>query len=237
MSKDLTKRGFKFVGTTICYAFMQATGMVNDHAVECFRYRKVWQSVPSSRSQLSIVIGCPQHRLTFTFGQGISIDRPRRFLVNSSLLLFALGIGVVAGLRAMTAPAVVAWAAYLGWLNLAGTHFAFMGSKWAVAIFSLAAIGELVNDQLPKTPARTSAGPLAARVVTGALTGSCLVASSGVSIIAGALLGAVGGVIGAFAGYKARVGLVKSLSVPDFVIAIPEDLAAIGLALLLVQHG
>jgi len=39
MSKDLRKRGFNFVGSTICYAFMQATGMVNDHAVECFRYR------------------------------------------------------------------------------------------------------------------------------------------------------------------------------------------------------
>ncbi len=39
MSKDLKKRGFRFVGTTICYAFMQATGMVNDHIVECFRYK------------------------------------------------------------------------------------------------------------------------------------------------------------------------------------------------------
>jgi DNA-3-methyladenine glycosylase I len=41
MSKDLRKRGFKFVGTTICYAFMQATGMVNDHAVDCFRYKEI----------------------------------------------------------------------------------------------------------------------------------------------------------------------------------------------------
>ena len=43
MSKDLKKRGFKFVGSTICYAFMQAVGMVNDHAVECFRYRQLKQ--------------------------------------------------------------------------------------------------------------------------------------------------------------------------------------------------
>lgn len=41
MSKDLKKRGFKFVGTTICYAFMQATGMVNDHTVNCFRFKEV----------------------------------------------------------------------------------------------------------------------------------------------------------------------------------------------------
>jgi DNA-3-methyladenine glycosylase I len=38
MSRDLTKRGFKFVGTTICYAFMQAVGIVNDHTTDCFRY-------------------------------------------------------------------------------------------------------------------------------------------------------------------------------------------------------
>jgi 3-methyladenine DNA glycosylase Tag len=53
MSKDLKKRGFNFVGSTICYAFMQATGMVNDHAVDCFRYRlkgsgQAVSSVPSN---------------------------------------------------------------------------------------------------------------------------------------------------------------------------------------------
>jgi DNA-3-methyladenine glycosylase I len=41
MSKDLKKRGFKFVGSTICYAFMQAVGMVNDHIVDCFRYKNL----------------------------------------------------------------------------------------------------------------------------------------------------------------------------------------------------
>ncbi len=41
MSKDLKKRGFRFVGSTICYAFMQAAGMVNDHTLDCFRYREV----------------------------------------------------------------------------------------------------------------------------------------------------------------------------------------------------
>ncbi len=41
LSKDLLRRGFKFVGSTICYAMMQATGMVNDHLVDCFRYKKV----------------------------------------------------------------------------------------------------------------------------------------------------------------------------------------------------
>jgi uncharacterized membrane protein len=156
---------------------------------------------------------------------------------TNMVLLFALGIGIVAGLRAMTAPAVVAWATHLAWLDLYGSYFAFMGSKWAVVIFTIAALGEFVGDQLPKTAARTTIGPLAARIVMGALTGACVAVSGRTSLMAGALLGAVGAVIGAFAGYKARVGLVRSLGVPDFAIAIPEDLVAIGLALLMVRRG
>jgi DNA-3-methyladenine glycosylase I len=50
MSKDLMKRGFKFVGSTICYAFMQATGMVNDHLVDCFRYKQLTGRTGGSKS-------------------------------------------------------------------------------------------------------------------------------------------------------------------------------------------
>jgi uncharacterized membrane protein len=155
--------------------------------------------------------------------------------MNSTVLLVALGIGVVAGLRSMTAPAIVAWAGHLGWLDLYGTPLAFMGSKWAVGFFTIAALGELVADQLPKTPSRTTAGPLLARVMMGALCGACVAASARASIPVGALSGAIGAIVGAFAGYKARVGLVKSLRVPDIAIAIPEDLVAIGLGLLLLR--
>jgi len=45
MSKDLKKRGFKFIGPTICYAFMQAVGMVNDHVVDCFRYKELKNNI------------------------------------------------------------------------------------------------------------------------------------------------------------------------------------------------
>jgi DNA-3-methyladenine glycosylase I len=51
MSKDLKKRGFNFVGSTICYAFMQAVGMVNDHAADCFRYRQVGKRVPRHKTR------------------------------------------------------------------------------------------------------------------------------------------------------------------------------------------
>ena len=49
MSKDLKKRGFSFVGSTICYAFMQATGMVNDHVTSCFRYREIAGMAPPAK--------------------------------------------------------------------------------------------------------------------------------------------------------------------------------------------
>jgi uncharacterized membrane protein len=151
-------------------------------------------------------------------------------------LLLAFGIGVVAGLRSMTAPAVVVWAAHLGWINLSGSPLAFLGSAWAVGIFTVAALGEFVADKLPTTPARTAAVGLTARIVIGLLTGACLGVAGGASYWLGALFGAIGASAGAFGGYQARVRLVRGLHVPDAAIAIPEDLVAIGLGLLLVSR-
>jgi len=156
--------------------------------------------------------------------------------MNAIAILATFGIGIVAGLRSMTAPAVVAWAAHLGWINLSNSPLHFMGSAWAVAVFTLGALGEFVADQLPATPARTAAFPLGARIVMGALTGGCLATAGGASIWIGAAVGVIGAIAGAFGGYQARVGLVRSLRVPDAAVAIPEDLVAIGLGLLLVSR-
>ena len=150
--------------------------------------------------------------------------------------MLAIGIGIVAGLRSLTAPAVVAWAAHLGWLNLQGSPFAFMGSTTAVVIFSMLATGELVADKLPKIPKRTEVAPLLARIVTGGLCGACLFAAAGRLPVAGALLGGTGGVIAAFLGYELRRRLVNNLHLKDFVVAVCEDLFAIGLALFIVSR-
>lgn len=152
------------------------------------------------------------------------------------LFILAIGIGIVAGLRSLTAPAVVAWAAHRGWLNLHSSPLAFMGSTVAVTIFSLLAIGELIADKMPKTPRRTSLVPLLARIVTGGLCGASLYAAANQSLLIGALLGGTGAVIGAFAGYDIRRRLVSKLNTKDIFIAIPEDLIAIGLACFLVSR-
>ena len=111
-----------------------------------------------------------------------------------------------------------------------------MGSAWTVGIFSLGALAEYVIDQLPATPARTTAVPLAARIIMGSLTGACLGVAGNASAWLAAVVGAIGALVGAFGGYRARVGLVRALHVPDFAIAIPEDLVAIGLGLLIVSR-
>jgi uncharacterized membrane protein len=155
---------------------------------------------------------------------------------SSTVLLLAFAIGIVAGLRALTAPAVVAWAAHRQWMNLHNTALNFMGSTVAVVIFTLLAVVELITDQLPSTPSRTAPPGLISRFVTGGLSGAAITLAGGQSVIFGALLGAIGGIVGAFAGYQVRTRLVKALGVSDFVIATLEDVVAIGAGLFIVTR-
>ena len=141
-------------------------------------------------------------------------------------LLFAFLIGFFGGLRALTAPAATAWAAYLGWLKLEHP-LSLIGALPAVAIFSLIALVELVADKLPQTPSRTAPLGLIARIVMGALTGACVAASGAQAIFLGAALGATGGVVGCFVAYKARTGSVKALGTRDLNVVLVEDIVAI----------
>lgn len=146
----------------------------------------------------------------------------------------ALAIGFAAGLRSLTPPAVVAWAAYLGWLNLTNSPLTFTGSIITVTVLSLLALVELFVDLQPTTPKRTAPLPLGARVVTGAFCGACVCAANNQPLVTGAILGAAGGLIGAFAGYEIRRRLVSGLKIRDVFVALLEDLITIGFASLLV---
>ena len=154
----------------------------------------------------------------------------------SRVLLLAFLIGGVDGLRCMTAPATVAWAAHLNWLNLHNTFLSFMESTAAVVIFTLLAAVEMVVDQLPSTPSRVQVRGLTARMILGAFSGACIAVAGGQSIAIGAVLGLVGGIAGAFAGYQARTRLVKALKVRDLFIALPEDAVAIAAGLFIVSR-
>jgi uncharacterized membrane protein len=146
--------------------------------------------------------------------------------------LLALLIGVVAGLRTMTAPAAISWAAHLGWLHLGGSWLAFLGYAWTPWILTLLALVELVTDQLPSTPSRTVPVQFAARIVTGAVSGGAIGASAG-SLILGAVAGIVGAVIGTFGGRAARAKLAAVFG-KDPPAAFIEDAVAIAAALVIV---
>ena len=150
-------------------------------------------------------------------------------------LLFAFLIGLFAGLRSLTPPAAVAWAVHLGWLQLA-RPLSLIGSLPAVIILSVLAIAEIIFDKLPNTPKRTAPPGLIGRIVTGGFTGACVALGGGRSAFVGAALGLVGGIVGCFAGYQVRARLVRSLRLPDFNVALVEDLVAIGGSLFIVSR-
>src|SRR4051812_17161163 len=125
------------------------------------------------------------------------------------ILVLALLIGIVAGLRTMTAPAVVAFAARFGSLALTGTPLAWMGYAWTPWIFGIAAIAELVTDQLPSTPSRKVPPAFGARIVSGALAGASVGAAHAM-LVAGLVAGIVGAVIGTLGGASARAKMAAA---------------------------
>ena len=145
--------------------------------------------------------------------------------------VLAVGIGVVAGLRAFAAPAVLAWAAKRGWIRLGNSPFATIISAKASKRITDLAVSELIADKLPFTPSRLKAGPLASRIVSGAVCGATIYGVVKRPLIEGAVLGGVGAIAGAFAGYHMRKRLSRDM--PDLGVAAREDALAIGGGLLI----
>lgn len=144
--------------------------------------------------------------------------------------LVAFLIGLCAGLRALTPAAATAWAVHFGWLELGGA-LSLIGALPVAIVLTVLAVAELVADKLPNTPARTALPGLTARIAVGALTGACIASAGGQGVVAGVVLGAMGGIVGAYGGYQLRTRLVTALHVPDVFVALLEDVVAIGGAL------
>jgi uncharacterized membrane protein len=153
-----------------------------------------------------------------------------------TIYLLAFLIGVIAGLRSLTAPAVVCWAARLGWLHLEKTWLAFMGSATTTYIFTALAVGELIADKLPRTPSRKAPVGFSARILTGALCGAAMGASGGV-LAGGLFLGVFGAVAGTMGGYEFRRRLARDIGGRDLPIALLEDAIAIVGAILITSRA
>jgi uncharacterized membrane protein len=150
--------------------------------------------------------------------------------------IFAFLLGCVTGLRSMTGPALVCWAAHFGWLHLEGTRLGFLERTSALVVFTLLALGELVADKLPNTPPRTAFVGMSARIVLGAACGYALALSSGGGELLFAAAAVVGAVAGAFAGINFRRTLAARAKWPDLVGALLEDSIAIIGGLVIVSR-
>lgn len=148
-------------------------------------------------------------------------------------ILCAFVLGIVAGLRTMTAPTAVSWTAWAGILPLANTPLAFMGFRYTPIILTVLAIGELIGDKLPFTPSRKSPPQFIARIVSGALTGATVGAAVH-SLVIGLALGIVGAVAGTLGGSALRGKLAAAFH-RDLPAALLEDIAAIAIAFSCIQ--
>jgi len=147
-------------------------------------------------------------------------------VTHALVLLLALLIGVVAGLRALTPPAVVAWAAALHWINLDGTWAQWLAHPITVTVLTILLVVELITDQLPKTPSRKTPMQFGARLATGAFAGAVIGTAWGYTF-GGLGAGMVGAVLGTLGGYEFRSRLVKANGGRDLPVALAEDAIAV----------
>ena len=136
-------------------------------------------------------------------------------------------LGMMTGARTLTPMAVLCWFAYFGsdggHLPLGGTWAFWAGKLVTAIVFTVLAVGELIGDKLPKTPNRTSPGPLIARLVFGGLVGGIAATGAHGSLPEGILLGVAGALVGTFLTYQIRKYLVQVSGRPDWNIAVLED--------------
>jgi uncharacterized membrane protein len=144
-----------------------------------------------------------------------------------SLLLAIPLLGLCTGLRSMTPMALICWYAYFGYLPVEGTWAAWTARLWVAIVITVLAVGELIADKLPKTPNRTSPGPLLWRLILAGMAGSIAAGGLNEPGLEGVLLCVLGALLGAFGGYMLRRDLVEKLDCKDWHVAVAEDLAAI----------
>jgi uncharacterized membrane protein len=164
-------------------------------------------------------------------------DRVRKMdeELDLNALAGAAGIGAVAGLRSMTAPALVSQAARTGSIELTTGPVAFLGRQKTADIMTGIAVAELVADKLPSTPDRIEPFPLAARAISGAIVGAAVYSARRKDPGPGALVGALAAIGAAFLGFALRRKLTRDVKVAGFLVGLVEDALAVGIAVVVLR--
>lgn len=153
----------------------------------------------------------------------------RKTKTSARVIAAAAGLGAVAGMRSMTAPALLAWAGYRGWTRTAN----LLREGRVVKVASALALGEIIADKTPYIPNRTEPASLGWRIASGALVGGALCASKHKSVAAGAVAGGLGALAGTYGAFHLRHRLAERI--PDKLVAVAEDAIAVGGGALLVK--
>lgn len=149
--------------------------------------------------------------------------------MKTEVLVRAATLGYAVGIRSMTPLAALSWGAGSGEVSVKGTRFQFMADPKVALGLAVAAAGEMVADKLPITPPRTQPGPLAFRVLNGALTGAIVFEAEDEPLMLGALVGASAAVAGSFGGYGLRMLLERGM--PSPVAGVAGDIQAVALSM------
>jgi uncharacterized membrane protein len=148
-------------------------------------------------------------------------------MTHALVLLLAVLIGVIGGLRALTAPAVVAWGAFLGWVDVHGKWSEWVAHPITVTVLTIFLVVELITDQLPKTPSRKTPPQFLTRLIMGAFAGA-VVGSAFYHTFSAIGAGIIGAVLGTLGGSEARTRLVAANGGRDRPVAVGEDVVAVG---------
>jgi uncharacterized membrane protein len=149
-----------------------------------------------------------------------------------------LGLGAVAGVRSMSAPALLSRAASRGDIGgIEGTPFAFLASPRAARILTVLAVGEALADKLPFSPDRISPPGLIGRMASGALVGAALFAAAERRTTLGAGLGLLAAAAASYPSYYLRVKTQEKLGAPNWAVGLVEDVLAEGAGLLTLRKS
>src|SRR5918995_4569994 len=150
----------------------------------------------------------------------------------------ALGLGAVAGVRSMSAPALLSRAASRSEIEgIEDTLFAFLASPRAARILTVLAIGEALADKLPFSPDRISVPGLIGRMGSGGLVGAALFAAAERRTTIGAGLGLLSAAAASYPSYYLRVKTQEKLGAPNWAVGLVEDALAEGAGLLALRKS